>query len=212
MKFCIQKGYDGRESSQVIRYCREHDIELIMSDTPVDGHIPLGTVEFVEMLIGQQVPDYYPEWASSLISRKLWRNDMGDVGEYFVKPADQYKRFEGHINYLTPIDLGFKGDVWVSEIVEFRDEWRLYVADGEVLCSWWYSGDDKTCEEFPNGFISVLDCPDDFCGAVDIGCINGSIHELVEVQHPYAIGWYGDYKDIEKYIDFLDKGFKFMKR
>jgi hypothetical protein len=106
------------------------------------------------------------------------------------------------------------GPYYVSDVVNFVDEWRYYYAKGKLLCSWWYSGNEKTCEDFPHGPQELEGVPDDFHGAIDMGLLDTGDFAIVESQDPYAIGWYGEQnaEDIEKYYTFLEDGWKFLNK
>ncbi|MFM7012647.1 MAG: ATP-grasp domain-containing protein, partial [Betaproteobacteria bacterium] len=76
---------------------------------------------------------------------------------------------------------------WVSDVVRFENEWRYYVADGDVVAVGWYDGTD---EDLPPPPLNV-DWPSGFSGAVDFGLVTGEM-TLVEAHAPFACGWYGD--------------------
>lgn len=166
-----------------------------------DPHIIIGSVEFLEAAIGQRIPNFYPDWTKSAWHRKIV---IFDDAPYFVKGISRYKN-QGPFSGEPFIDY-----VAVSERVRFVDEWRYYVANGKVLCSWWYKGDDDDCDKCPNGPELPFDIPAEFCGAIDMGLrVNGEL-ALVEVQHPYAIGWYGEMSQSDLYFKFMLEGAKFL--
>jgi hypothetical protein len=94
---------------------------------------------------------------------------------------------------------------WNSEIVSFKNEWRYYVANGEVLAAHWYLGEDDEAPppELPDIF------PKNFTGAVDFGDYCGKL-TLVENNLPYACGWYGRFDPI--YRDWLVAGFEYIQK
>jgi hypothetical protein len=191
-----------------------------ISEINTDPLFVLGSVEFLENYIGHRKPDYYPEW-----SKNFWRRDiivnskfsdytdhLDNVIDMFVKPSDKYKRFEGVLSKTGFCVETTQPPFDISEVVNFVDEWRYFVANGKVICSWWYKGSDETCEKNPHGpSIAHMDIPKDFCGAVDMGILDTGELALVEVQHPYAIGWYGENDTIEDYFTFLRQGFEYLK-
>jgi len=237
MKIYKQKGYVGREIGPIMSsrstcfevstaegsdvvglrnrnsLIRDVEIEIIdcVSQIKEDPLFILGSVEFIEMYIGDIKPDYYPDWLSGFMRREIlaW---VGGETRYFAKPS-KYKRFKAGIfkgKYIQRLD--YLNNSIITEVVNFVDEWRYYVADGKVLTSWWYQGNEETCENNPNGpSINHLPIPEDFCGTIDMGLLDTGELALVECHHPYAIGWYGDQNDIENYINFLIKGFKYLK-
>ena len=194
----------GREANSIILQCWENDWEYYFNDIPLKDHIPVGSVEFVEQLIGARKPHYYPEWAKPIIRRKLSNKFFGEI--CFVKPNDRYKAFDG---FITDVPYEYEGDLVYSEVVNFIDEWRIYVVNGEKICSWWYKGNEETSNKNPNGPELDLDIPENFTGTIDVGLTkeyNGL--ELVECHEPYAIGWYGEYEG--HYAQFLIEGYKHL--
>jgi hypothetical protein len=201
--FIFQPHYDGREKLCLMSLCFSHPDKFNFKVGEFAGEgIPVGSVEWIENIIGSVVPDYYPNNLHPFLHRKVWKTDTVPQGTCFIKPADRYKRFDGFVgSEETPID----GPFWCSEIVSFKNEWRYYVSGGKVLCGWWYSGDDDTGE----APILNITFPSDFYGAVDFGELQtGEFPVLVEYQHPYGIGWYGD--DTENYAKFLIDGWNFL--
>lgn len=171
-----------------------------------ENQIPIGTVEYVEQLLGENIkPDYFPAFLKKYVSRYVWETNepITPIGCYFIKPADRYKRFDGHIINKDWAAFDFP---WVcSELVDFENEWRYYVANGEVLAAHWYKG---TNEDLPAPKLDVS-WPKDYCGAVDFGFLTDGTLELVEAHHPYACGWYG--KDRDVYGKFIIEGWKYIK-
>ena len=221
MKFIFERDYDGREIQSIQTYCILNKIPYIVSDSYKDGYIPVGCVEWIENIIGNTIPDFYPYFLKEYFHRDIWyRNTFeeliedvcGEREDFFIKASDSYKRFDaGKVSefpncQIRPIDRSYfeylKGPYACSEIVEFKNEWRYYVANGEVICGWWYKG------EFDSGEGPPLDIkfPKTFCGAVDFGELYCGKLALVEVQHPYAIGWYGE--DVNQYVKFIVEGWK----
>lgn len=207
-KFYIQSGYDGKEVGALLFNYPKEEFKYSARD-PYDGEIPVGTVEFVEEIIGIQKPDYYPQFLSPFFHRKIWLEESKIKEACFIKPADRHKRFEAKV--YSPIDSCLrwvreenKGPYWCSEIVQFDNEWRYYVANGQILASYWYQGNNE--REAPDMDIMF---PADFCGAVDFGACNGEM-TLVENNLPYACGWYGPYSEGKVYGEWLEKGWKFM--
>lgn len=207
-KFCIQKEYRGREKHAVMFYCNKHDITPLYSDTPIPGYIPVGSVEFVELLIGKQTPNYYPSWCKKYLKRDISEAPL--PFPCFVKPKKGYKQYEAYVCETANNVLDTENVIY-SEILKFTDEWRLYVSNGKILCSWWYTGNDQTCETHPHAPEMDISIPKDFCGTIDVGKTNKGM-ALVECHLPYAIGWYGEINQPEKYVQFLVDGFKFLEK
>lgn len=193
MDVYLQPGYCGREITALYEVAsRCLDVKLIRATGPVtDLHV--GSVEFIESIIGTRQPDFYPEW-----TRGAWHRRI-EKWTAFVKSAEGYKVAEARV-----------GEFYISDPVTFVDEWRHYCANGISLMSWWYQGSEETCDKDPHGPPLPFDLPAGFSGAVDIGRLDDGRIALVEVQHPYAIGWYGETSQSQSYFDFLLNGWKYL--
>ena len=201
---CLQLPYQGREVLSAIAGANALGVDYIRSAAPVQGYVPVGSVEFCAPLFGKEPvhKNFFPDFLSSLISRpmELVVGATGcDLSEpRFVKCADQWK---------APVASGVStrippGAWWVSACVEFRQEWRYYVADGCLLVTGWYDGED--CNE-PAPDIGIT-WPTGFSGAVDIGRLSNGGLELVEAHAPYGCGWYGESSQNELYALWLFEG------
>ena len=182
------------------------------SDAAGPDCVPVGDVEFCERVLSGQgfarpVPDFYPnflhDWMHRTwtISERFRHYHEGPTDAWFVKSADRYKDY--------PAKVLRTGDKWpvsgrfiISEVVTFVQEWRYYVANGEVLSSGWYDGND---EDEPAPALPIA-WPKTFSGAVDFGRLNTGKIALVESHHPYACGWYGD--DSEMWVLWLTEGWR----
>ncbi len=165
-----------------------------------DKCVYFGDVTWTEEKLGKKFrPDYYPEFLSSYFYRKIWK----PTDEYFVKPADRYKRFDG-----TLVTEGrLLGDIICSEVVNFTDEWRYYVANREVFAAEWYKGADDKEKPAPELDTNVF--PSDYVGVVDMGRLDNGKFALVEAHHPYGFGLYS--KDYQKMAEFIEIGWKYLK-
>lgn len=196
MKVFIQPEYEGREVLAVRTAAPLMGFRIASAKDPDfknPAFLHVGSVEFIESIIGPWKPDFYPEW-----TRPAWFRSIRQVSG-FVKSASHYKEIEPRV-----------GDWWFSDPVNFTVEWRHYCADGASLCSWWYQGDEESCDQEEHGPPLPFDLPAGFCGAVDIGRLDTGAIALVEVHHPYAIGWYGESRDAINYFRFLLRGWDYL--
>ena len=209
--FALSKYDTSFEAIQIELYCKVKDIKCIRldKDEPLpDGYIPSGSVEWCQSFIPYEViPDYYPEYMSEHLHRKVWKSDKWELGKkVFVKPSDKYKRFTGKVVCGT-----YKGKkkppFWYSDVVTFTNEWRYYVAAGKILSANWYYGDEVNTPEAP---ILPFTIHNNCYGAVDFGTLPDGRIALVEYNHPFACGWYG--KDISIYMTWLKEGWIYMMR
>ena len=210
----IQPNYSGREALKAIDGCRRLGVDWRWGVLVRPDCVPIGDVEFCERVLLQQgyerpTPDFYPDFLRDwmhrgwTISERFRHYHDGPTGAWFVKSADRYKDY--------PAKVLRTGDKWpvsgrfiVSEPVTFVQEWRYYVADGEVLASGWYDGND---ENEPAPALPIA-WPETFSGAVDFGRLADGRIALVESHHPYACGWYGD--DSEMWVLWLIEGWRSM--
>jgi hypothetical protein len=117
---------------------------FVDQDTLVVGNIPFVRAALQQM--GKQMPKHtpYPVEHAELMHRKVrlipslrWALIQLENGPMFIKPADGWKRFTGFVAH-TETDHRFQGaslakPVWVSEPVEFIEEWRFYVVGGFII-------------------------------------------------------------------------------
>lgn len=219
--FALQYNDDitSNEVRAIMHYCIMHGISykhiMDISDIPI-GYIAVGSVEFCESYLGFSfTPDYYPNFLSSYFHRGVYKcnslyalNFLLDVsGSIFVKPSDCYKRFNGVV-----VDSFYSGDYeppyYCSGVVNFVNEWRYYISNGEVLLGEWYSGDADLMPCAPDLCNLDIKFPCDYCGAVDFGLLDSGEFALVEAHHPFACGWYG--KDHNLYAEWIISGWYYL--
>jgi hypothetical protein len=216
-KFYLQSGYEGKETSCIALNYDKSEFNY-SARNQYAGEIPVGSVEFVEELLGRNfIPDYYPFFLKNHLHRKVWYSEDKLDRSCFVKPADRHKRFEAQISDDRKRPIGYGGGVatgiwvgpyWHSEVVSFKEEWRHYVANGKVLAAYWYLGEEK---EIDSPELNI-DWPQDFCGAVDFGRLTSGELALVENNLPYACGWYGPYSEGKIYGEWLKAGLDFLNK
>jgi hypothetical protein len=222
-KFYIQSGYQGKEVGALLFLYSKESFKYSARDE-YNGEIAVGSVEFVEEYIGQRTPNYYPDFLKSYFHREIWRTNTLPEGDgigipmVFAKPADRHKRFEAQITSMpykgscitwgNKVHEYHKGPFWCSEIVQFKEEWRYYVAEGNIFYAGWYLGEEKETDAPKLN----IDWPKDFCGAVDFGRLSTGEIALVENNLPYACGWYGPYSDGIIYAEWLEKGWNYLTK
>jgi len=208
--FSLQIGDNSPEAKQLHLYCLINDIEIkryaIRDNIPID-YVPCGSVKYCEKVLGKHIiPDYYPDWLTAHLYRKVWKSREWITGErYFIKPADKHKRFNGFIT-SGPYSKKKKPPFWYSEIVSFKNEWRYYISNGKNLGGWWYQGEAEEMLS-PNLNISIKD---GFCGTLDFGMTNKNEFALVEAHPPYACGWYGSQDEVEIYLQWMINGWEYL--
>ena len=197
MRFAIQKGWKGREMLAVVSAAEGLGHSWSFRDTPLQGEIPMGSVEWCQEAFGPHRIDFYPAFLRGRLFREVVLVKSSEVFRprptvpVFVKDATAWKT--DFASALQP--KGFllpSGEWWVSEPIRFVNEWRYYVADGYVITTGWYAGAD---ENKPAPSLDVV-WPVGFSGAVDMGELEDGFMALVECHAPFACGWYGeDHRD-----------------
>lgn len=205
--FAIQKTYEDWEGKvlSIVGALEQIPVRLIynVKDIP-DGYIPSGTVPWVTSVIGEViVPNYFPKFLSSWVTREIWKEEKWPLRRVFIKPADRHKKFTGFITSGT-YSKKKKGPFICSEVVKFVDEWRYYVAYGRVIGGYWYWGEEEKVAPDLN-----IEYPKNWCGTADFGRLDNGKIELIESHPPFACGWYGK-KHVE-YAEFLSLGWKWIK-
>jgi hypothetical protein len=215
-KFYIQSGYQGKEVASIMFSYDRSELKYSAVDEYA-GEPIVGSVEFVEQYIGQKRPNYFPLFlkrAGYLTRYTAWLKTLDEVPEnycYFIKPADRHKRFDARIvcncNKYEPNFYSWQaGPYWISDIVNFKEEWRYYVAQGKILAAYWYQGEEI---EIDSPELDI-DWPKDFCGAVDFGRLDNGRIALVENNLPYACGWYGPSSEGRVYGEWLEKSWNYV--
>jgi len=172
------------------------------------GWVPVGNVAWVEGVLGRRfTPDYAPAFLQSWLRRKTWTQEHWPTTlPVFLKPADRYKRFNGVV-VGEESKLRRHGPFFCSEVVQFIDEWRYYLADGRVFAAHWYAGDELTTPAAPSLDMAW---PAGWCGAVDFGRLSTGEIALIEAHHPYACGWYGRVGEGKVYAEWLLAGWRYL--
>ena len=195
----IQKGYSGVERLAVeMRFGR-----VAVSEYPLEiERLHVGTVEFCAAALDDHCPTPfdYPHELRKYLRRKVeYRWDGKAPAVKFVKPIST-KAFDAVIT-KEPQDFGMA--IWVSDIVEFKDEHRCYFLRGEFIGSARY--DELECKgaspDEVRAFAEQLEREWQFekpCAfALDVGTIGNEL-ALVEVSDAWALGLYGGMNTTEK--------------
>lgn len=214
--FALQHGVSAPEENIISAYALRKDIQCVRLPVSEENskldYVPVGSVEFCESFIGHSIqPDYYPDFCSSYLYRKVWRSDKWELIKAFCKPADRHKRFNGFVTYGN-YKKKKKPPFWYSEIVKFKDEFRYYITNGEVIAADWYWNEYE-----PFGEIVVpprldIKIPSGWCGTIDMGYLATGEFALIECHPPYACGWYGGSYNVEMFVKWLVEGWKYIKR
>lgn len=153
----------------------------------------------------------YPKELEIFMGRSVEISTIGKVirrrisnDPKFIKPVSP-KKFNAFLThdedaYSNLYNIEYDEKVYVSDIVEFISEWRVYVKNDEIVRICNYSG--KTTV-FPNANVirTMIKCwKGPCCYALDVGII-GDQTVLIEVNDFYSIGNYGLFPT--EYVEML---------
>lgn len=144
---------------EVVWFDQEEADKLDLSpDTLVVGFIDVCR-NALKKITGKDVPVYnYPDELTGFLEREVGFGPLGSIRNdpeswpVFVKPKGDVKIFSGRV-IRSAVDLiATKGmtddeEVWVSEVVEFKSEFRCFIQHGQVIGCRHYKGDPLV---FPN--------------------------------------------------------------
>lgn len=232
-KFLIERGA-AIEGKVVLKHCILNDIEYERADIEsigfyeraIDiGVVPVGSVEFVLecMEWGGILPPHnisysiLPEWT---LDRNIHIAKTYDIESYkgkFVKPAGQYKLFTGFV-YKDASDMdehdleqleALKSlpnmDIYVSDVVDFEQEYRCYIHKGEIVgVSRYDQTEEPDIEVFPVDYVYRVireTASQPVAYSIDVGFVNDE-PLVVECNDCWALGFYKP-MDEEKYIQML---------
>jgi hypothetical protein len=180
------------------------DIDTLSDLGPDVGLVGfVGDVHQALNKIGRPLPASidYPDVLKDWLHRKIYTTTLKDIlsrnDKVFIKPVSE-KLFTGFVwpLYIQRVcGLPEDTELLVSEIIEFKSEYRTFVLDGEILDCRHYKGDwslaiDKGLTESAVDEMSSWEgCPRAYC--LDLGVTENSNCCLVEVNDAYSFGNYG---------------------
>lgn len=101
-KFAFKRGNPGLFGSEHIAFISFNSVLRCFNnpeEVPKD-FIPAGTIHWCDQFLppDKRIPDYYPEFLSSYLYRKVWKTNEWPLNQkVFIKPSDRHKRFNGFI-------------------------------------------------------------------------------------------------------------------
>lgn len=201
-------AYDGlcRLNYKVEKARDRFDLEKQIEDDS-DYRICCGHVRFVQnalRLYDIDVPDPidYPEGMVDCLGRDINKVSVEEIDfPAFVKPV-RHKAFTGDIFESREEFEGVFRDevivdkVWVSEIVDFRSEYRIMVmrSDDLFIEMKHYAGDSLVRpdrDKVEHIIDRALDSDLPVAFSIDIGVTSSNDVLLIEVNDSYALGNYG---------------------
>ncbi len=169
--------------------------------------IAIGGLRFITAALRQlgtsvPPPDDYPDEVRDLLGRSVRPATVGSLRRQmdgwprFVKPRDARKRFTGRV-FESPDDwplttLPDRMPVWSCDPVDWRSEWRVFVAGGDIVWMAHYDGEDRLVPD--RGVIDrcIAALARRFDGfALDVGVLADGSTAVVELNDGFSIGTYG---------------------
>lgn len=205
----------GREEQAIYSHCvieqlpvRYFEAGGLTESMVTSASMIVGSVEsytYALNLLGVDAgrPNYYPNELTKFLGREIklallaqLREDVNSV-PVFAKPAHQYKLFDGQVfTHENVAELDWLHEdtlVWMSDVVQFRSEFRVYVLNGKILGCCQYTGevDDMPDMKMVLEAVSIMSSQDDVSGfALDVGNDNLGRTWLVEYTDGFALGVY----------------------
>jgi hypothetical protein len=161
-----------------------------------------------QLKIDIPAPDDYPESLIPFLHRRVWRTTLDEVERgvsdmegppIFMKPSARRKSFTGRV-FSSSGDFAYVGrvsrrqEVWCSEVVTWRSEYRVYVIDDEIVGIDHYSGEPGVALDL--NVVRAALAAYRYSGrapsayGIDFGVLVTGQTALVEANDGYALGAY----------------------
>ncbi|WP_292008771.1 ATP-grasp domain-containing protein [Chryseobacterium sp.] len=145
----------------------------------------------------------YPEELHSFLKRKVWSSSINNVFKdknswnIFIKPKTETKLFAGKVirnemDFLGLLNEEKDTEIWCSELIDFKTEWRCFIRYKEILDIRRYKGEWDTkidMEVVQHAIDSFISQPNSY--SLDFGINEKSETILVEVNDGHSLGTYG---------------------
>lgn len=144
-------------------------------------------------------PIDYPQPLATWLHRRVWPGTLRDLAALdrpaFVKPAADAKLFDGRVHMpgdAIAVRQPVETSVWMSDVVQWRSEWRAYVRGGSIIGAYPYRGDWRVSPSWSDLDAMVHSWSDSPCAyALDIGVLIDGRTALIEANDAWALGNYG---------------------
>ena len=206
----IQKAIYGFNelACEVIPYYSLDDIydEVTREDIVVDYIQQCDNIFAKFGVLNPHVKDY-PDCLKPFLGRKIWKDTINSIAQdekkwsagWFIKPL-QSKVFTGKVIRSIKDLVGCGAynidyEVYCSEALEIKREWRCFVYYDEIIDirpytgDWHYNYDSKVVDEILKTFKTWDERP--VACSIDIGVIEDGKTILIECNDAYSLGSYG---------------------
>jgi hypothetical protein len=145
----------------------------------------------------------YPKELEKYLGRKVWVSTIEEIfadeknWNVFIKPKKDTKKFAGKVvkdykDFIGIVDNDNPTQIWCSEIVNFKTEWRCFIRYGQILDIRQYKGawDSKLdLSIIENAVKDFKSAPASY--ALDFGIDENDTMKLVEINDGHSLGTYG---------------------
>jgi hypothetical protein len=178
-------------------------------DNIVVGHIDQCR-RHIKEITGQVVPDLdYPVELAPFMKRTVKKATLGDIYDrvtvddsiepIFIKSKDQKqitgfvcKNFSDYSSHCGGLD--YKQEIYTSEVLDFKAEYRTYIHRHDIVACLRYKGDYSKApdKETVNAMLYALrNARMPIAYSIDVGIISTGETVLVECNDGFALGNYG---------------------
>ncbi len=145
----------------------------------------------------------YPAELTNYLGRKVWTSTIEELFDneqnwnVFIKPKNDTKKFAGKVvkefkDFIGLVDKDNPTEIWCSERVNFKTEWRCFIRYKSILDIRQYKGvwDSKLdLTIIENAVKDFKSSPNAY--ALDFGIDENNKMKLVEVNDGHSLGSYG---------------------
>ena len=230
----IQNTWGDEEDQELFEYFKQNGINFrilsaaeILTQNALHIDVLYADTEIIQQFISKySVPETYPICFKSKYHRKIQKIQFSKClslkKPFFTKPCSNNKAFDGmkvtndsDLQYLAT-KCGQNELVYICELVEFVNEYRIFVADFEIFAiqessHYILNSDCVRSVDPPQTFLNDITAANvyKFC-VIDVGLMTDGKWSVVEVNPPFALSSYG--LDISKYCKYCKTVWNVIKQ
>lgn len=194
--------------------CREK-YDISYQKIPDPDAIPVGDLDYSTTHLELDPPNHYPDFLQKYVKREIVKSTgMPIMSEYigwYIKPADTAKRFPSRQVGWDLVNYNL-GAVYLSEPLDLVEssEVRHYVTRDKIVLVEENLEYGKKYQKIIQDLLDTVQ--PGFYGTIDMAMSDDLGPVLVECDYPIATGFYGTRSEIDKYLDWLVEGYKYLSR
>ena len=180
----------------------------LSKDTFIAGDMDAMHGAMKQLEIDIPKPNDYPRSLVPFLHRHIWKSTLleaarkayeGECSSIFVKPSSRRKNFTGTIIGLSHDHRQFgsvsrRQEVWCSDVVRWKSEFRVYVVEDAIVGVDHYEGDPEVVLNMHTVELALVayrnsgEAPSAY--GIDFGVLESGETALVEANDGYALGAY----------------------